>query len=289
MKKNKDLIVKIITYGAVAIAFAIYILADYLTIKAKGGFITDLGYWSGVIIAAVLFSGVMIVVRSMRKIDNIKGNDEIQSIYKQIKKAYKVIQNNGYGERLEQYIKEANEQEKYEQFLRNCDNVIYSTKNDETRKKYMELRKLPREDVLKRKIQFKKINFTGLFAGIDGKIVNDNENDISTHETADVGGMVGKKTFCLILFTAFTGTLAPDFFTVGITAIYTTLLKIFSMCIAVATAIGTADNFVSNNVLIALQRRYNHIAKFVNKNSDIMGKLKEQKVDISLREESPNK
>ena len=274
-----------IVFISMLVLFYFLWVNGYMILNAKGAFITDMSYWAGIIVAAFLFSGVMVVVRSMRKSDSIKDNEYLQGIYKQIQKSYKFIENNGYAEKLEQYIKETNEQAKYEQFLRNCDNVIYNTKNDKKRQKYIALRKTARDEVLKMNVHYKKISFNGLFAGLNGKIYNDNENDISTHETADVSGMVGKKTMCLILLTAFTGTIVPDFFAVGISAIYTTLLKIFSMCIAVATAVGTADNFVENNVLIALQRRYNHITRFVNKNPEIMGKIQELKIDLSLQDD----
>lgn len=273
-KAVKNLIYEIIGWVLVVGTFGLYVLIDYLSLKFDGGVITDVNYWVGIGISAFLFCSIMVVVRDMRKRKNIDKDDLIKNLYDQNTKAFKFITNNGHSERLEKYILEVNENSKYDTFIRRITIKLQRCKKDVKRRKLEELLKTPREEVLKKHFKYSKISYVQLFAGIDGKVISDDENDLSTHETRDISKMLGSKTLLLVLFSAFTGSLITDLIHGGTGAIFSTLIKTLSMIISVWTAITTADNFVENSIKISLKKRYKHITTFVTKNEDISKDLK---------------
>ena len=273
-KAIKNLIYEIIGWTLVIGSFAIYVLIDYLSIRLDGGVITDTDYWVGIAISAFLFCSIMVVVRDMRKRKNISQDDLIKNLYDQNTKAFKFITNNGHSERLEKYIQEVNENSKVDTFIRKITIRLQRCKKEAKRAELEELLKTPREEILKKHFKYSKISYVQLFAGIDGKVISDDENDLSTHEVKDVSRMLGSKTLLLILFSAFTGSLVSDLIHGGTNALFSTLIKILSMIISVWTAMTTADNFVENSIKVSLKKRYKHITTFVNKNEDISKDLK---------------
>lgn len=252
----------------ILIIFILYILADYIKARLTGGVITDAVYWIQTGINIVLVISTMITIRSMRKDKKLAENIEIIDSMNQIDTGFKVITINGYSTKLDEYITELNKQNKYETFI----NVIKKKllklgdkeKYDEKRKELNRLLALPKEEVIKMNIKYKRITVSKLFSSVDGKILNNNEYDLDTYEGQDIAKMVGLRALLIILFSAFTGSIIVDFMFGGLAVIYSTLLKIFSLLLAVNTAMNIADEFVNHNIKISVNRRLRHLAGFVN-------------------------
>ena len=136
---------------------------------------------------------------------------------------------------------------------------------------------VPKEEVLKHHIKYRKITKTGLFANIDGKIITDDEYDISAHEARDVAQMVGLKALMVFIFAGITGTMTVDFFWYGVSALWSTMIKLFALLMAYTSAINQAVNFVKYNVEQSLNKRVELLTNFVNKYPDLKAKLIERK------------
>jgi hypothetical protein len=150
-------------------------------------------------------------------------------------------------------------------------------KYEEERKKLNELLTKDKEEIVKMNVRYKKITVSKLFSSLDGKIPNDNEYDIDTYEARDVAKMVGMKTLLIVLFSAFSGMIVVDFFISGWSVIYSTLIKLFSLLMAVNTAMNTADDFVEHNIRISVQRRLKYLAEFVNSKPQLKEILNEER------------
>lgn len=257
----------------ILIIFALYILADYIKTRLTGGVITDKVYWIQTIINMVLIIAIMITVRAMRKDLKLNNSFEIADSMSQIETGFKVITINGYSTQLDDYIEELNKQNKYETFLNNIKRKLLKLgdkeKFDAKRKEYNQLLSLPKEEVIKMNIKYKRLTVSKLFSSVDGKIVNDNEFDLDTYEKQDVARMVGMKAALIVLFSAFTGSIVADFLFGGVSVIYSTCLKIFSLLMAINTAMKIADEFVEHNVKVSINRRLRHLAGFVNNTPDL--------------------
>ena len=138
---------------------------------------------------------------------------------------------------------------------------------------------MPRDEVLKKNIRFKKITQTGLFANVDGKLAVSSRYDIDTHETKDIASMVSYKSIIYILLTAISGTLAVNFMFSGWSAIWGTLLKVISLLLALNSAMRQANNFVDYNIEQALDNRLRIILAFVNSNDEVKNKVLEKLKD----------
>ena len=143
-------------------------------------------------------------------------------------------------------------------------------------KKYEALLRTPKEEVLKMNIKFSKITQTGLFAGVDGKLAVSSKHDIKTHESKDVSQMVGSRALLVYILTAISGTMIVSFMFGGWSAIWGTLLKIFSLLFASNQAVRHADNFVDYNIEQALDNRLRIILGFVNANEKVKEKVIEK-------------
>lgn len=265
----------------IAIIFVLYILADYIKAQITGGIITDGMYWLSIGISIVLIVSMMITVRAMRKDKKIAENLEIGDSMAQIETGFKVITNNGFSSKLDDYIAELNKQNKFETFQNQIKKKLFKLgdkeKYDAKRKELNKLLSLPKEEVVKMNIKYKRITVSKLFSSIDGKILNDNEYDLDTYERQDIAKMVGMRALLIILFTAFTGSIVADFMFGGIAVIYSTLLKVFSLMLSINTAMNIADDFVEHNIKISVNRRLRHLAGFVNSTPELKTLIKEYK------------
>lgn len=259
----------------IVLIFLLYIVADYINSDFKLNFLTDRSYWISTLINLVLVVAIMVIVRAIRRDKKINGSKEISEAMSQIQTGFKIITVNGFSSELDEYLKTLNENNKYETFISQVKNKLIrlgdKEKYEEKRKHLNELLKLPKEEVLKLNVKYKKITVSKLFSSVDGKIVNDNEYDLDTYEKQDVFKMVCSKAMLVFLFTAFGGSLFMDFVFGGISTLYGTALKLFSLLLAVNTSMNIADDFVEHNIKTSVNRRLRHLAGFVNNN----GRLKE--------------
>ena len=281
VKITKKGIVSASRIFTIAIIFILYILADYIKAQITGGIITDGMYWLSIGISIVLIVSMMITVRAMRKDKKIAENIEIGDSMAQIETGFKVITNNGFSSKLDDYIAELNKQNKFETFQNQIKKKLFKLgdkeKYDEKRKELNRLLSLPKEEVVKMNIKYKRITVSKLFSSIDGKILNDNEYDLDTYERQDIAKMVGMRALLIILFTAFTGSIVADFMFGGIAVIYSTLLKVFSLMLSINTAMNIADDFVEHNIKISVNRRLRHLAGFVNSTPELKTLIKDYK------------
>lgn len=261
--------------STIVLIFLLYIVADYINSDFKLNFLTDRSYWISTLINLVLVVSIMVIVRAIRRDKKISTSTEITDAMAQIQTGFKVITVNGFSSELDEYLKELNENNKYETFISQVKNKLIrlgdKEKYEEKRQHLNELLKLPKEEVLKLNVRYKKITVSKLFSSVDGKIVNDNEYDLDTYEKQDVVKMVCSKAMLVFLFTAFGGSLFMDFVFGGISTLYGTALKLFSLLLAVNTSMNIADDFVEHNIKTSVNRRLRHLAGFVNNN----GRLKE--------------
>ena len=296
MKKKSEWKEKVFTKNGISLlsqitviilVFGLYILGDYLSFKGTMEFITDPVYWSTTTISLVLIIAVMITIRSMRKNDKIANSEDIANNMRTVQAVRKVVLINAYDEEFQAYIDKVNDDYKYETYINKITKkinrlnyLLISTKRkDKKLKKYEEMLKIPKTEVIKMHIKFKKITQTGLFSGVDGKLAVMNKYDTSTHETKDIALMVGYKTLMVYLLTAFSGTMIVNFIFNGWSALWGTLLKLFSLAFATTTAIKQADNFVDYNIEQALDNRLRVILGFVNSSEDIKMKVLEKLQD----------
>ena len=272
----------------IVLVFCLYILGDYLSFKGTIEFVKDPIYWTTTTISLILIVSLMITIRAMRKDKRIDESKDIANNMKTVQAVRKVVLINAYDKEFQDYIDKVNEDYKYETYINKITKKINklnllllpAEKKDAKLRKYEELLRKPREEVLKMHIRFKKITQTGLFTGVDGKLAVMSRHDINTHESKDIASMVGYKALIVYILTTFSGTLVVNFFFSGWSALWGTLLKIFSIALASSSAMRQADNFVDYNIEQALDNRLRIILGFVNSSEEIKAKVLEK-----LREE----
>lgn len=272
----------------VVLIFGIYILGDYLSFKGSMDFASSPEYWITTVISITLVVVFMTTIRNMHKDKRVAESKDIENNMKTIQAVRKVVLINAYDEELQKHLDKVNDDKKYETYINNITKKINKlplriflskNKKEELLKKYEQLLRMPREEVLKKNIRFKKITQTGLFANVDGKLAVYSRYDIDTHETKDIAAMVSYKSIIYILLTAISGTLAVNFMFSGWSAIWGTLLKIISLLLALNSSMRQANNFVDYNIEQALDNRLRIILAFVNSNDEIKNKVLEKLKD----------
>lgn len=281
---TKSGVIKASRIFTIGMAFALYVVADYIAaIINDTALITDFSYWCKTIINIVLITVVMLVVRNMRKDKRIADDIYINNIMSQIQKGYNKIIVKGLSSQLDEYLVELNKTNKYETFIKSV-RARLTKIADKSKPKYIkerqylsELLNLSKEEVVARNFRYKKITVSKLFSSLDGKILNDNEYDLDTYESRDIAKMIGFKALLVILFSAFSGMIITDFVFGGWSILYSTLIKIFSLLVAINSAMNVADDFVEHNIRISVQRRFKYLAGFVNSNPELRDIIKEVK------------
>ena len=284
-RKGISLITQI---AIVVLIFGIYLLGDYLSFKGSMDFATSPEYWITTAISITLVVVFMTTIRNMHKDKRVAESKDIENNMQTIQAVRKVVLINAYDEELQKHLDKVNDDKKYETYINNITKKINKlplriflskNKKEELLKKYEQLLRMPRDEVLKKNIRFKKITQTGLFANVDGKLAVYSRYDIDTHETKDIASMVSYKSIIYILLTAISGTLAVNFMFSGWSAIWGTLLKIISLLLALNSAMRQANNFVDYNIEQALDNRLRIILAFVNSNDEIKNKVLEKLKD----------
>lgn len=269
----------------IVLIFGIYILGDYLSFKGSMDFATSPEYWITTAISITLVVVFMTTIRNMHKDKRVAESKDIENNMQTIQAVRKVVLINAYDEELQKHLDKVNDDKKYETYINNITKKINKlplriflskNKKEELLKKYEQLLRMPREEVLKKNIRFKKITQTGLFANVDGKLAVSSRYDIDTHETKDIASMVSYKSIIYILLTAISGTLAVNFMFSGWSAIWGTLLKVISLLLALNSSMRQANNFVDYNIEQALDNRLRIILAFVNSNDEIKNKVLEK-------------
>ena len=272
----------------VVLIFGIYILGDYLSFKGSMDFASSPEYWITTVISITLVVVFMTTIRNMHKDKRVAESKDIENNMKTIQAVRKVVLINAYDEELQKHLDKVNNDKKYETYINNITKKINKlplriflskNKKEELLKKYEQLLRMPRDEVLKKNIRFKKITQTGLFANVDGKLAVSSRYDIDTHETKDIVSMVSYKSIIYILLTAISGTLAVNFMFSGWSAIWGTLLKIISLLLALNSSMRQANNFVDYNIEQSLDNRLRIILAFVNSNDEIKNKVLEKLKD----------
>ena len=300
MKKiSQRTIKKFSQYASVVISFLAVILYDILRMGGTLEFITDKKYWMLIILNLVLIVIIMITLRSIHKSNLIAQSNKIQSNLAFVDRARRVIIGNAYSKKLNQYLDEVNAENKYQAYLRKVNKKLYfidrlwllkEEKRDTLKKKYETMLEVPKSEVIKQYIRYRKVTITGLFADVDGKIITEDEYDISPHDMRDVAQMVGVKAMLVMLFAAFTGTMTIQIMWQGWDALLSIVFKLISIMLACNCAIKQAEDFVNYNINQALNNRVDILSNFVNndmllKNKMIQLKFIEEKVkDDSLIE-----
>ena len=284
-RKGVSLITQI---SIIVLIFGIYILGDYLSFKGSMDFASSPEYWITTAISITLVVVFMTTIRNMHKDKRVAESKDIENNMKTIQAVRKVVLINAYDEELQKHLDKVNDDKKYETYINNITKKINKlplriflskNKKEELLKKYEQLLRMPRDEVLKKNIRFKKITQTGLFANVDGKLAVSSRYDIDTHETKDIASMVSYKSIIYILLTAISGTLAVNFMFSGWSAIWGTLLKIISLLLALNSSMRQANNFVDYNIEQALDNRLRIILAFVNSNDEIKNKVLEKLKD----------
>ena len=284
-RKGVSLITQI---SIIVLIFGIYILGDYLSFKGSMDFATSPEYWITTAISITLVVVFMTTIRNMHKDKRVAESKDIENNMKTIQAVRKVVLINAYDYELQKHLDKVNDDKKYETYINNITKKINKlplriflskNKKEELLKKYEQLLRMPRDEVLKKNIRFKKITQTGLFANVDGKLAVSSRYDIDTHETKDIASMVSYKSIIYILLTAISGTLAVNFMFSGWSAIWGTLLKVISLLLALNSAMRQANNFVDYNIEQALDNRLRIILAFVNSNDEVKNKVLEKLKD----------
>ena len=271
--------------AVIVLVFGIYVLGDYLSFGGTMQFATRPEYWITTTTSIVLLIVMMITTRNMRKDKRIAENKDIENNMRTVHAVRKVVLINAYGDELQAYLDKINEDYKYETYINNITNKINKLpykifigkeKKDKLLQEYEKQLKVPREEVLKMNIRFRKITQTGLFANVNGKLAVSSKHDISPHETKDIVEMASYKSIVYVLLTAISGTMFVSFMFGGWGAIWGTMLKICAVFMANNSAIRQADTFVDYNIEQALDNRLSIILGFVNTNEEIKAKVLEK-------------
>lgn len=260
--------------------FAIYILSDFVGAKGGSKFVTDGAYWVKTIVNLVLIIATMLTVRLMRRDKKIAESVDINNNMLQIEKGFKKITVSGLSEKLELYLDKLNDDAKYDKFIKTVQAKLIRLKNNEKGKaqriELNNLLQLPREEVLQMDIKYNRVTFSKLFASIDGRIVNEDENDLNTYEKQSVAKMVSTKSLMVFLFSAFSTSIALDIMYGGTSVIFGALIKIFSLLLSINTAMNTADDYVNHNLKTSINRRFKILANFVNSEPGLNSVLKNE-------------
>ncbi len=263
----------------------LYILADYINIGGTVFLWTDPFYWLFVSINLMLVIGLMITVRAMRKQERLDSSDFINDTLRFIDRARRLTIGNDYSTKLDEYLVKVNQQNKYETYLRKVIKklnrlefwanlkLIRPKKADLKRKKLELLLRMPKEEVIEQHIRFKEVTKTALLSGVDGKIISNNNYDISTHEKKDIAQMIGLKSLLVYIIAAIGGTFILQFIWGGWDALYGTGLKLLSLCLALWSSYLQADNFVDYNITEAMHKRIEIWSGFINKIPDLKDKM----------------
>ena len=199
-RKGVSLITQI---SIIVLIFGIYILGDYLSFKGSMDFASSPEYWITTAISITLVVVFMTTIRNMHKDKRVAESKDIENNMKTIQAVRKVVLINAYDEELQKHLDKVNDDKKYETYINNITKKINKlplriflskNKKEELLKKYEQLLRMPRDEVLKKNIRFKKITQTGLFANVDGKLAVSSRYDIDTHETKDIASMVSYKS-----------------------------------------------------------------------------------------------
>lgn len=274
--------------------FALYIISDFMASKMRGSFVTDTAYWVTTLINLVLIISIMLTVRAMRKDSQLNNDKPIKEYMSQIEKGFKKITSLGLSDNLENYLETLNNENKYNEFIRQIQNKLmrlndkkffFSKKNaikyeeriKEKRTSLNNMLKIPKEEVLKMNVQFKRVTFSKLFSSVDGKIINANEFDLDTYESTNVAKMVGFKALIVFLFSAFSTTIVVEFYMSGISVLFGVLIKIFSLLLAVNTAMSSADSYVEHNLKISVFRRFKILSNYVKVEPQLNNALEDKK------------
>lgn len=270
VKITKNGVLKVSRLLTIVFVFILYLASDFVRIIMTGGLITDKRYWITTFINVFLIISIMITVRLYEKDKGIEKDADIQDYMSQISRGFKTITMRGFNDQIDAFIKRINDENKYATFVKNIQHklVRLSRKKDtpkviELREKLNELLKTPREEVLKMNIKYTRITVYQLFSTASAEFVNDNEADLSTHEAKDVAKMVTVRAAMIILFTAFTGSIIVDFILSGWGALYSVMIKIYTLICSINVAMRTADDFVQNNIKTALQKKIRYLTRFV--------------------------
>ena len=277
VKITKKHIVTASRISSLIVIFALYIFAEFLRANITGGVITSWSYWSVTLINMVLIISTMITVRAIRKDKRLDESADITETMQQIRIGFNRIVKNGLSSELDEYLKKLNRKNKYDTFSKSIQNRLIKIgdkpKKEEERKHLNELLKKTEDEVADMPFKYKPITISKLFSAIDGRIINDNEYDLDTYEGRDVARMVGLQAFFIVLFSAFTGTIVVELVLGGWAVIYSVLLKLFSLLMAINTSMGIADDFVDHNIRTSVQRRYKYLAGFINSDEKIKSLL----------------
>lgn len=154
-------------------------------------------------------------------------------------------------------------------------------KREVLKKKYETMLEVPKSEVIKHYNRYRKVTITGLFADVDGKIITEDEYDISPHDMRDIALMVGVKAMLVMLFAAFTGTMTIQIMWQGWDALLSIVFKLISIMLACNCAIKQAEDFVNYNINQTLNNRVDILSNFVN--NDIL--LKNKMIQLKFIEE----
>lgn len=271
--------------STVILILFLYILADYINIGGTVFLWTDPFYWLFVTINLMLIIGLMITVRAMRKQERLDSSCFINDTLSFVDRARRLTIGNDYSTKLDEYLVEVNKQNKYETYLRKIVKklnrlefwanlkLIRPKKADLKRKELELFLRIPKEEVIKQHIRYKEVTKTALSSGVDGKIISNNNYDISTHEKKDIAQMIGLKSLLVYIIAAIGGTFLLSFIWNGWDALYGTGLKLLSLCLALWSAFLQADNFVDYNITEAMHKRIEIWSGFINKIPDLKDKM----------------
>lgn len=277
VKITKKHIVTASRISTIVVIFALYIFAEFLRASITGGVITSWAYWSVTLVNMVLLISTMVTVRAIRKDKKISECVDITDTMKQIRIGFNRIIKNGFSSDLDEYLRKLNRKNKYDTFIRHVQNRLIKIgdkpKKEKERQHLNELLKKTEDDVAEMAFKYKPITISKLFSSIDGRTINDNEYDLDTYESRDIAKMVGLRAMLIVLFSAFTGSIAVEVIFGGWAVIYSVLLKLFSLLLAINSAIGIADDFVEHNIRTSIQRRYKYLAGFINSDEKIKSVL----------------
>lgn len=290
-KISQRTIKKFSQYASVVISFLAVILYDILRMGGTLEFVTDMKYWMLIILNLVLIVIIMVTLRSIHKANLIMQSKSIQTNLAFVDRSRRVIIGNAYSKQLRIYLEEVNAENKYQAYLRKINKKLYwidklwfikESKRDELKKRYEPMLEVPKEEIVKQFIRYRKVTVTGLFADVDGKVITEDEYDISPHDMRDVAQMVGVKAVLVMLFAAFTGTMTIQFMWQGWDALLSIVFKLISIVLACNCAIKQAEDFVNYNINQALNNRVDILSNFIN--NDIL--LKNKMIQLKYIEEN---
>lgn len=277
--------------------FIIYLLNDYVRFGGTMEFVKDGEYWTVTSISLCLIVILMITVRNMHKTKLVSKNKYIADNMYLIDASRRVILNDNYGDKLDEYLIIENENNKYDTYISKITKKInrwqafsFIIPQKLHNKKLRELEaklKLDKSKVISEvHVRYKPVTQAGLYAGIDGKITVYNAYDTNTHNVRDIVAMSTTKCIFTVALMAFTGTLTTELIFGGWTAIWSTIVKIFVAVLSISMALRVADDFVTYNIPQALDNRVRILTNFISKHPElkmaIVSKKNELEKDIKI-------